>query len=419
MNIGIIGGGISGLTSARVLMNMGHSVTVFERENRPGGLIKCDRVNGSLFHTCGGHIFNSKRADVLQWFWKIFQRNKEFTLADRNSTVCLNADNYIPYPIENHIYLLEEESQKKIVTDLLRISATRHKQSVDNFAEFLKTQFGETLYALYFEPYNEKVWRRNLSTVPLSWLEGKLPMPSVEEIILNNINHTKEKSFVHSTFWYERLNGSQYLADKLAKGTHIVYNTEISEIIHKGERWMINGMDFDKVVFCGNIKQLPFLLPCENKLSAYTQQIEHLEYHGTTSVFCQIDENPYSWIYLPNKEYEAHRIICTGNFSPTNNANGIMTGTVEFTDGISESKIKRELTKLPLHPRYLTHKFNKYTYPIQNTGTRLMIQHLKSELSAKGFYITGRFADWEYYNMDVAMGAAIDICTSLNTCWLN
>ena len=25
------------------------------------------------------------------------------------------------------------------------------------------------------------------------------------------------------------------------------------------------------------------------------------------------------------------------------------------------------------------------------------------------FYFTGRFADWEYYNMDIAMGAAMDM----------
>ena len=72
----------------------------------------------------------------------------------------------------------------------------------DNFEEFLKYRFGETLYELYFKPYNEKVWRRDLKYVPLSWLEGKLPMPTVAEMIFNNINHVKEKQFVHSTFWY-------------------------------------------------------------------------------------------------------------------------------------------------------------------------------------------------------------------------
>lgn len=73
-----------------------------------------------------------------------------------------------------------------------------------NFEEFLRGQFGETLYQLYFQPYNKKVWRRDLSQVPLSWLEGKLPMPTVAEMIYNNMNHVEEKSFVHATFWYEK-----------------------------------------------------------------------------------------------------------------------------------------------------------------------------------------------------------------------
>lgn len=68
----------------------------------------------------------------------------------------------------------------------------------------MKHRFGNTLYDIYFQPYNEKVWRRDLTQVPLSWLEGKLPMPTVEEMIYNNINHIEEKQFVHSTFWYEK-----------------------------------------------------------------------------------------------------------------------------------------------------------------------------------------------------------------------
>ena len=66
--IAIIGAGISGMSTARILSER-FKVVVFEKEDKPGGLIKCRRVNGSLFHTCGGHVFNSKRQDVLDWFW--------------------------------------------------------------------------------------------------------------------------------------------------------------------------------------------------------------------------------------------------------------------------------------------------------------------------------------------------------------
>ena len=38
-----------------------------------------------------------------------------------------------------------------------------------------------------------------------------------------------------------------------------------------------------------------------------------------------------------------------------------------------------------------------------------MIKDLKEDLAPTGFYFTGRFADWEYYNMDVAIGAAMDL----------
>ena len=55
--VAVIGAGISGLTTAQLLKDK-YDVTVFEKDDRPGGLIKCERVNGNLFHTCGGHVLN-------------------------------------------------------------------------------------------------------------------------------------------------------------------------------------------------------------------------------------------------------------------------------------------------------------------------------------------------------------------------
>ncbi len=38
-----------------------------------------------------------------------------------------------------------------------------------------------------------------------------------------------------------------------------------------------------------------------------------------------------------------------------------------------------------------------------------MIKDLKTDLSKLNFYFSGRFADWEYYNMDVAIGSGMDL----------
>ena len=409
-NLAIIGAGISGLSTAHLLKDR-YNVVVFEKEATPGGLIRCRRVDGSLYHLCGGHVFNSKRQDVLDWFWSKFMREEEFVKADRNSVVFMADGKHIPYPVENHIYLFDNETQKAFIEDLLTI-ARNEGYEPSNFEEFLKHRFGETLYRLYFKPYNEKVWRRSLTNVPLSWLEGKLPMPTVQEMIFNNINQVKEKSFVHSTFWYEKMNGSQYIADKLAQDIDVRYNAGIESIERVPDGWCINGEMFDAVVFCGNIKQLPSLLKGVD-ISQFAADIDSLEYHGTTSVFCEIEANPYSWIYLPDSRYDSHRIICTGNFSPSNNAGGKMTATVEFTDEISKEEIIEQLKRIPMNPKYLDHHYNKYTYPIQDVNTRGMVASLKEHLASEAFYFTGRFADWEYYNMDVAIGAAMDLCKNI------
>lgn len=421
--IAIIGAGISGLSSAHFLKDR-FKVKVFEKENKPGGLIKCDRINGNLFHTCGGHVFNSKSQEVLDWFWSKFVREEEFSKAERNSSVFMDLKdnsleyNSIPYPIENHMYLFNAEIQKCFYEDLEEIDQIKGVDAnftdYDSFGDFLRWRFGKTLYNLYFQPYNEKVWRRDLNTVPMSWMEGKLPMPTTQEMRDNNANKVKEKAFVHSSFWYEIMNGSQHIADKLASELDIRYNTDVNKIVYVDGKWHVAGELFDKVVFCGNIKDMGEMIVGVD-IDDYKKQIESLEYHGTTAVFCEIDSNPYSWIYQPSRNHNSHRIICTGNFASSNNDSkviptGRITATIEFTDAIGKDEIIDNLKRIPLNPSYITHKYNQYTYPIQNSDTRNMIKKLKADLSSFDFFFTGRFADWEYYNMDVAIGAAMNLC---------
>lgn len=404
--IAIIGGGVSGLSIAHCLKDKFH-IQVFEKESRPGGLIKCDWEDGNLYHKVGGHVFNSRNQEVLDWFWKFFDKN-DFVKAERNAVVSMPDSKIVGYPIENHVYMLNDSIINAFLDDM--ISIIKHQNtSADNFEDFLKNKFGAALYELYFKPYNEKIWKRDLKTVPLSWLEGKLPMPSVKEMLYNNFNHVKEQQMVHSSFYYAKRNGSQFIADTLSKDINIAFNQQIRSIEKLQDQWIINNETFDKVVFCGNIKDLPKLIQ-GFELDSIKNKIDLLEYHGTTTVFCRIDKNPYSWIYMPSKEYDAHRIICTGNFSSFNNkSDDEMTATIEFTDSISKEAILSQLKHIPFNPQYLTHHYEKYTYPIQDMTTKETIESVKAIMQPHHFYLLGRFAEWEYYNMDAAMGAALKL----------
>ena len=408
--IAVIGAGVSGLSIAQLLSDRAE-ITVFEKENRPGGLIKCDRINGILYHRIGGHVFNSKNEKVLDWFWRFFDKDNDFTKAERNAVISMPSGNTVGYPIENHVYQLSDDIIKNFIADIQSMILSASPKP-HNFEEFLKQRFGNTLYGLYFQPYNEKIWNNTLSQVPLSWLEGKLPMPTIAEMLYNNFVHVKEMQMVHSSFFYPKHGGSQFLADTLAKGISIRYNTDINNITKEGKGWNIGGEHFNAVVFCGNIKQLPQSVEGID-LTPFHSSIDALQYHGTTSVLCEVETNPYSWIYLPDRSYRAHRIICTGNFSSSNSPTGKSTATIEFTDHISREEIKDNLQKMPFSPQYITHHFEPYTYPIQDQNTKALIAIIKSTLEPENFYLCGRFADWEYYNMDAAINAAMRTITGL------
>ncbi|MDO5969494.1 NAD(P)-binding protein [Flavivirga aquimarina] len=404
--IAIIGSGISGMTLAHNFKGK-FEVELFEKESRPGGLIKCDVIDGNLYHLVGGHVFNSKRQDVLDWFWNFFDKDKEFTKSNRNAVVYI--DKPIGYPIENHLYQMNNGTTKKVINDLLDLN--KSNEEPQNFEQFLKGKFGLTLYEAYFKPYNEKIWKKDLSKVPLTWLEGKLPMPKIEEILYNNIKKEKEMNMVHSSFFYPKVNGSQFLADRLSEGLNINLSTPVEALLKDKEtnKWIVNSdKEFDMIFFAGNIKSLASMLK-NDFLENYEENIKSLDFHGTTTVLCEVDPNDYSWIYMPNVKYDAHRIICTGNFSKNNNKEGIMSATVEFTDYVSEDTIKEQLKDIPFTPKYISHKYTKYTYPIQDVTTRSLISEIKGITEKEGLYLSGRFAEWEYYNMDAAIGAAIDL----------
>lgn len=406
MKVAIVGAGISGLTVAQLLKD--HSeVSVFEQEPRAGGLLKCRIVGGSLFHTCGGHVFNTKSSAVEKWFWSKFDKSNEFVKTDRKSAICMGDGKFVEYPIENHVYMLDKNDQLSVVDDWLQLS--KDNPQPRNFEEFLLGRFGRTLYDLYFRPYNSKIWKCNLSDIPLDWLDGKLPMPTIRQMIAANIDHTKEKEFVHSSFYYPRHIGSQFIIDRLSEGISIRCCESATAIdYNESGQITVNGEKFDEVFFCGNLKDLPKIAMPGLGIERFCKEINNLNSHGTTSVFCESDPIPYSWFYQPSTEHDSHRFICTGNFSSNNNAPGKMTCVVEFTGHKETEDIYKQLCKMPFHPKYLTHNYSPCTYPIQSASTRAFVATIKESLRLRHVRLVGRFAEWEYYNMDSAIQSAMN-----------
>lgn len=414
--IAVIGAGISGISIAAIL-NDYFEVTVIEKNAYIGGLVHCDQEDGYLYHRVGGHVFNSKNQEVLDWFWNKFNKEEEFIQARRNAKIFYKGD-FIGYPIENFLYQLEPASVEKILSELISIHAAGEKDPMQypHFEAFLLGTFGATLYEMYFKPYNHKIWKTDLTTVSMPWLEGKLPMPKLLEIVTSNIIRQEEATMVHSSFFYPKNGGSQFIADRLAEGLSIQCNSTIQSIVAEKEGVRIDGVFFDYVIYTGDVRALPQLLTTSSGANyQHDEAIVNLRSNGTSSVLCSCDANDLSWLYIPEPQFKAHRIIYTGNFSPANNKGefGRSSCTVEFSGICSFDEMKNELKQLPGNLKPIAFNNEPNSYVIQDPATRDLIYGYKTYLSANNIYLLGRFAEWEYYNMDKAMEAAFHLKKSL------
>lgn len=411
MKIAIIGTGMSGLSLANILKEK-HNVVLFEKQQRVGGLIKCETVDSVLFHRVGGHVFNTRNKKVSDWFWSYFDKDTEFYQVKRNAKIYIR-NKIIGYPIENYLYEFDEDTVKDIVSELLSI-----KDGVKiapllyaNFEEFLKSTFGESLYNIYFKPYNHKIWRTDLSTVPMPWLEGKLPMPDLKEILVSNIVRKEESQMVHSSFYYPKVNGSQYLVDRLSKGLDIRVDAEVIDARKNGGKYEIGGeTGFDKIIHCGDIRCLPNYMDDILSQKIDIQPLKKLRSNGTSNVLCETDPNDISWLYIPEEFTKAHRIIYTGNFSPANNgASRRKTCVVEFSGQVVYEEILNELPKLPGNLKPISYNYEPNSYVIHDSHTKDLIDNVKSILKEENIFLLGRFAEWEYYNMDKCVEAAMKL----------
>ena len=414
-SIAIIGAGISGLSAGQILSKK-HKVELFEKASKPGGLVKCDRINDNLFHKVGGHVFNSRNQKVLDWFWDFFDRDSEFIKARRNAKILLNGK-LIGYPLENYLYQLDKPLVSIILDEFIsRDYQPKEALSYPNFAEFLKSNFGPTLYETYFRPYNEKIWNTDLSNIPLDWLEGKLPMPNLKEMLLSNIVVQEETEMVHATFYYAKEDGSQFIANRLSRGLLIHQNNEISHIEKReGKYWLSGKGPFDKIVYTGDIRKIDQILSGSAVSKSISGNLKNLPSNGTSNIFCETDFGDISWLYLPGNDVKAHRIIYTGTFAESNNRGSQrQTCVVEFSGNYTYQFMCQEIKKLPgnLTPLGFNNEANSYI--LHHFDSKDLISETRETLKKEGIYLLGRFAEWEYYNMDKAIEAAMALNDEIN-----
>jgi protoporphyrinogen oxidase len=386
MKVTIIGGGISGVSIARMLQKNNIDFIILEKENDPGGLCRTININNHLLDIGGGHFFCSKYEEVYNFIFEHIPVDN-FNKYKRVSKINIEG-NIIDYPVESNInqlpFDLFFEYLESIFLSGNRIGVEEPKKYID----WIKWKLGEKIANNYMIPYNQKIWGNFLSDMNTDWLY-KIPNIPLKELVRNFIKPSNEAKFYpsHYTFYYPKKGGFQLIFDSIFKriSDKLKTNYKITDIENIDSKWIINNEIESDIV----INTAPWMsIGGALKNNETLKDISTLRYNSiVVSLYEEKYSHNYHWIYEPDLSKNHHRSFFINNFSQASAPNGVYDETNVY--------------RFKNNKKYIYSYSNEFAYPISVVGEK--IKKIIKFYESKNFYGLGRWGQWQYFNSDVCI----------------
>ena len=250
----ILGGGLTGVTLARLLHEKGDDVVVFEKNAKTGGLCISEKRNGFTFDVGGSHIIFSRDTEVLTFMQNVLEENREFR--NRNTKIFYKGK-YVKYPFENGLSALPKDDLFFCINEYVKNLVAVEKGEVpepQNFKDWIYYTFGKGIAECYLVPYNEKIWNYPTDKMSKHWMDGRVPRPPVEDIIKSAVGIETEGYTHQAVFTYPIEGGIEALVRAIEAPVKefIKTNTEVTKVERNGNGWKITAggevFEADRVV---------------------------------------------------------------------------------------------------------------------------------------------------------------------------
>ncbi len=421
MKLAILGAGISGLSLARFLIEGGFArddVHLFESAPAVGGLCASRTVNGFTYDVAGGHILYSKDAQAMSWMKACAGGEEGFVQRDRNTKIRFE-DRWVHYPFENGLGDLPPEASFDCLKGYVESWHERRahpSEAPEEFDAWVRWRFGEGIATHFMDPYNEKVWKRDLSSLSSDWVAGRVPDAPIDDVLRSAVGIRTEGYTHQAIFYYPRTGGFQAVADGMAATVldRVRLSTPAVELTRAGAGWRVNGEDFDAVVSTLPLTSLPDV--ASETPEDVADAMRGLEYNSLTCLLVALDrpEHPdLSWIYLPHPEQgPANRVTYLSNYSPDNAPEGRASFLCEVTSpggrpcpgAEIEEEVVAGLMRAGLMTRdellFTDHSTVKHAYVVFDHAFHRRRDAALGWMDSVGLIALGRFGRFEYDNSD-------------------
>jgi protoporphyrinogen oxidase len=426
----ILGGGLSGLTLARLLQEQGEEVVVLEAEQEYGGLCRSKTDQGFTFDNGGSHIIFSRDDEVLAFMRRMIAGNEQ---RNNRTTKIFYKQQFLKYPFENGLSYLPPEDRFFCINEFIKTLIAVEKGEIPapvNFREWIYYTFGKGIAECYMIPYNEKIWKYPTDKMSLHWVDGRIPRPPVEDVIKSAIGIDTEGYTHQSVFSYPLDGGINALVRAIARPIEPCIKTgfRVTSITKSGKIWQIsNGDECIQADQCICTMPVQHLLACLDDVSRDVKTAaDALKYNSLVCVNIGINGSVpgISWLYVPDPAVgRTNRISFPSGYSGHVAPNGCSAILAEIThqpgddvayltDGELINEVVDMLQSMQvLHNDqivYTSVERQPFAYVVYDLDYQKNIAIVKEYCNEIGIPLVGRFAQFEYLNMDGCIRSVMD-----------
>lgn len=355
----IVGAGFSGATCARLLAEAGHRCVVIDRRDHvAGNAYDHLDAHGVLVHEYGPHIFHTNSERIFEWLsrftaWRPYEHRVRARVRGGTWPIPINRTTI------NGLYGLNlDESEVADFLDRVRVPCAQPRSSLDT----VLAAVGPELCELFFRGYTRKQWGLDLSELNAS-VAARIPTRTNDD--------------------------DRYFTDRFQAMPQEGYTRLFERMLDHPLIDLRLGVDFDAVREAIPHERLIYTGPIDSyfqcahgPLPYRSLRFEHLHLPGVPryqDVGTVNDPNENDWTRITEFKH--------------------LTGQVH-----SGTSIVRE---------YPCAEGDPY-YPIPTESNQLLYQRYQVLAEAEpNVHFVGRLAQYRYYNMDQAVGAAMGLVKGL------
>ncbi len=338
----VIGAGPAGLTTAYCLTRDAASksppsVIVIEKDPvYVGGISRTVSYNGFLFDI-GGHRFFSKAKDVVDLWHEILP--DDLIERPRLSRIFYGGKFY-SYPLK----AFEALGNLGIGTSALCMlsyawAKLRPVRSPATFHDWVRNQFGEKLFQIFFKTYTEKVWGMSCDEISADWAAQRIKGLDLLTAVLDGVKRSimlgrgkssgKVKTLIESFQYPRKGPGMMWEAASrkvIERGGQVLLGREFSKLSYDQARrlWSVevntaNGPETytaRHVVSSAPVRELVEKLSPTPISRLHARELRYRDFLTVALMVQKPDLFPDNWIYIHDPSVKAGRVQNFRSWSP-------------------------------------------------------------------------------------------------------